>query len=310
MADRETLSVSTSPDKARLMRTATYASVTVALILVVLKLGAWFTTFSVAILSSLIDSVLDAFASIVNLIAVRHALAPADEEHRFGHGKVESIAGLGQAAFIAGSAVFLIFESIARLVTPQEVSHGDIGITVMVVSVVLTAGLVRFQMHVVSKTRSTAIRADSLHYRADLLVSVAIIGSLVSSTLGGIGWMDPVVAMLIAVYILYGAAGIGRTSFDALMDKEFSLVDRQRILDIACAHEAVCGVHDLRTRRSGLQPFIQLHLELSASMTLHDAHVISDEVEVMIMKAFRGAEVIIHQDPDDIVEPIPDFARH
>ncbi|MDP6951734.1 MAG: cation diffusion facilitator family transporter [Alphaproteobacteria bacterium] len=301
--------MSMSAENGRLMRRAAYASVTVALLLIVLKLGAWLTTSSVAILSSLIDSVLDAFASIINLIAVRHALAPADEEHRFGHGKAESIAGLGQAAFIAGSAVFLIFESIARLVTPQEVSHGDIGIAVMVISVLLTAGLVRYQMHVVRKTGSTAIGADSLHYRADLLVNLAIIGSLVASTFGGAGWMDPVVAIFIALYILHGAAGIGRISLDALMDREFLDEDRQRIIDISLAHDGVRGVHDLRTRRSGLQPFIQLHLELSASMSLHDAHVISDEVEAAIMEAFPGAEVIIHQDPDDIVEPMPHFAR-
>jgi ferrous-iron efflux pump FieF len=301
--------MSISAQHARLMRTATYASVSVAMILIVLKLGAWLMTSSVVILSSLIDSVLDAFASIINLVAVGHALSPADEEHRFGHGKAESIAGLGQAAFIAGSAVFLIFEASARLITPQVVSHGEIGIAVMVVSVVLTAGLVGFQMHVVKKTGSTAIGADSLHYRADLLVNLAIIGSLVSSTFGGVGWMDPVVAMLIAVYILYGAAGIGRRSLDALMDREFLDEDRQRILDIAHAHDGVSGVHDLRTRRSGLQPFIQLHLEMAASKTLHDAHTLSDEVEAAIMAAFPGAEVIIHQDPDDIVEPMPYFAR-
>jgi len=301
--------MSMSDRHARLMRTATYASVTVATILIVLKLGAWLMTSSVVILSSLIDSVLDAFASVINLVAVRHALAPADEEHRFGHGKAESIAGLGQAAFIAGSAVFLIFEASARLITPQAVSHGDIGIGVMVVSVLLTVGLVAFQMHVVKKTGSTAIGADSLHYRADLLVNLAIIGSLASSTFGGVGWMDPVVAMLIAVYILYGAAGIGRRSLDALMDREFLDEDRQRILDIALNHKGVKGVHDLRTRRSGLQPFVQLHLEQPALMTLHDAHVVSDEVEAAIMAAFPGAEVIIHQDPDDIVEPMPHFAR-
>ena len=159
------------------------------------------------------------------------------------------------------------------------------------------------------KTGSTAIGADSLHYRADLLVNLAIIGSLASSTFGGVGWMDPVVAMLIAVYILYGAAGIGRRSIDALMDREFLDEDRQRILDIALNHKGVKGVHDLRTRRSGLQPFVQLHLEQPALMTLHDAHVVSDEVEAAIMAAFPGAEVIIHQDPDDIVEPMPHFAR-
>ncbi len=293
----------------RLMRLATYASVTVAGLLIVSKLGAWVATDSVAILSSLVYSILDALASLINLVAVHHATTPADKEHRFGHGKAESIAGLGQAAFVAGSAIFLIFESFPRLLAPRQIVYGEAGIAVMVLAVVLTLALVRFQMYVVRKTNSVAIGADSLHYRTDLLVNLAIIGSLVLSAFGGLDWIDPVVAMIIAVYILYSAARIARTALDALMDREFALADRQRILDIAAAHALVKGVHDLRTRRSGLQPFIQLHLELSGAMSLHDAHVISDQVEAAIMAAFPGAEVMIHQDPDDIVEAMPDFAR-
>ena len=294
---------------ARLMRLATYASVCVAGILIVAKLIAWLATDSVAILSSLVDSVLDSFASLLNLFAVHQALTPADDEHRFGHGKAESIAGLGQAAFIAGSALFLIFESIRRFVTPQDVSHGTLGIGVMTLSIVLTFGLVRFQMHVVKATGSTAIQADSLHYRADLLVNASIIAALVLSTQFEVRWIDPAVAIAIAVYILYSAWQIARGALDALMDHEFPDPERRRIIEIASAHPEVKGVHDLRTRKSGLQPFVQLHLELDGAMTLHDAHIISDQVEADIMAQFPGAEVIIHQDPEDIVEHMPDFAR-
>ena len=301
--------MSAAADAGRLMRLATYASVTVAGILIVAKLGAWVATDSVAVLSSLIDSILDALASLINLVAVHHATTPADKEHRFGHGKAESIAGLGQAAFVAGSAIFLIFESIPRLMAPRPIAYGEAGIAVMVLAVVLTLALVRFQMHVVRKTGSVAIGADSLHYRTDLLVNLAIIGSLMLSAFGGRDWVDPVVAMIIALYILYSAARIAGAALDGLMDHEFPLDDRRRILDIAGAHALVKGVHDLRTRRSGLQPFIQLHLELSGAMSLHDAHVVSDQVEAAIMAAFPGAEVMIHQDPDDIVEAMPDFAR-
>lgn len=313
MADRKTVPLSAGPDQAagnaRLMRLATYASVGVAGILIVFKVVAWLLTDSVAILSSLVDSILDSFASLVNLLAVRQALTPADQEHRFGHGKAESIAGLGQAAFIAGSALFLIIESVRRFVSPQEVSHGALGIGVMMVSIVLTFALVRFQTHVVKATGSTAIHADSLHYRADLLVNAAIIGALVFSTRFEIRWIDPAMAIAIAIYILYCAWRIVRGALDALMDREFLDPDRQRIIEIASAHPEVKGVHDLRTRRSGLQPFIQLHLELDGALTLHDAHIISDQVEADIMSTFPGAEVIIHQDPEDVVEHMPDFAR-
>lgn len=294
---------------ARLMRLATYASVAVAAFLITIKLIAWLVTDSVSVLSSLVDSVLDAIASLINLAAVRHALTPADSEHRFGHGKAESIAGLGQAAFIAGSAAFLIFESVRRFITPQEISHGTVGIGVMVVSIVLTFLLVRYQMRVVRQTGSTAIGADSLHYRGDLLVNVAIIASLVLTTQFAMSWVDPAIAILIALYILYNAWLVARDALNALMDREFPDEDRQRILNIAMAHPQVKGAHDLRTRRSGVQPFIQIHLELDGAMTLHDAHIISDQVEAEIISAFPGAEVIIHQDPEGIAEPMPSFAR-
>ncbi|HEX9648330.1 MAG TPA: cation diffusion facilitator family transporter [Alphaproteobacteria bacterium] len=296
-------------EDARLLRLATHASVAVAATLIVLKFGAWVLTDSVAILSSLVDSVLDSFASLVNLFAVRQALTPADPEHRFGHGKAESIAGLGQAAFIAGSALFVLVEAVARLVTPHPLGYGPVGLAVMVISIVLTFALVRFQMHVVRRTGSTAISADSLHYRSDLLVNGGIIASLGVSVYVGVPWVDPLVAIAIAGYIVYSAWAIAREALDALMDREFPDHDRQRILDIVAAHVQVKGIHDLRTRRSGLQPFVQLHLELDGSITLNDAHIISDQVEAEIMAAFPGAEVIIHQDPHGIPETMPAYAR-
>ncbi len=294
---------------ARLMRLATYASVGVAGVLIVIKTGAWLATDSVVILSSLIDSILDSMASVVNLIAVRHALTPADYEHRFGHGKAESLAGLGQSAFIMGSALFLLFEAGSRLITPRDMSYGDVGIAVMVVSIVLTFALVWFQTHVARRTGSTAIAADSIHYRADLLVNVGIIVSLV--LVSRLGWtlLDPLFAIAIAVYIVHGVWGIARKSLNALMDHEVPDADRERILEIVRAHPDVKGVHDLRTRLSGTQPFIQLHLELAGDMTLTDAHIISDQVEAEIMAEFPDSEVIIHQDPEGLVEPPPKYAR-
>ena len=292
---------------ARLMRLATYASVLVASILVSIKLGAWLFSGSVAVLSSLIDSALDAVASIVTLFAVHHALTPADREHRFGHGKAESIAALGQAAFITGSAIFLLFEAGNRLTQPQLIDHGNLAIAVMSVSVVLTFALVRLQLYVVRRTGSLAIGADSVHYKADLLVNAGIIASLVLATRFGIAIADPLIAVAVAVYILYSAWQVGREALDSLMDHELSKKDRDRIGDIVRAHTEVKGLHDLRTRMAGTKPFVQLHLELPGHMTLHDAHIISDQVEADLLVEFPGAEVIIHQDPEGINEKIDDF---
>lgn len=302
----ETLGIA---DRERLLRRATRAALAVSGALICLKFAAWIATDSVAVLSSLVDSALDAIASAINFVAVRHALAPPDAEHRFGHGKAESIAGLAQAAFVAGSALFLVFEALSRLASPRPVAYGDAGVAVMVLSIVLTFGLVRYQTYVVRRTGSTAIGADSLHYRADLLANLAIIGALVGAGRLDAAWIDPAAALLVAAYILYSAWGILRTALDGLMDREFPEAERRRILDIAAAHPQVRGVHDLRTRRSGPRSFVQLHLELEGSMTLRDAHAVSDRVERDVVAAFPAAEVIVHLDPEGLAEEAPDYAR-
>jgi ferrous-iron efflux pump FieF len=285
-----------------LLRWASRASVAVAVALIAAKLAVWLVTDSVALLSSLIDSTLDAGASLVNLLAVSHALTPADREHRFGHGKAEPLAGLAQAAFISGSSVFLLFEAGHRLLTPRTVQHGELGVAVMILSIVATLGLVLFQRSVVRRTGSIAIAADSLHYKGDLLANLGVILALILSTRFGLTYADPLLAIAVAFYLLWGAWSISRQSLDQLMDRELPDERRSRIREIALAHAEVMDVHDLRTRASGLQTFIQLHLELDGAMALHRAHDIADAVELQIMQEFPGAEVIIHQDPAGLEE--------
>ncbi len=296
------------PRRARLMKSATIAAVAVALLLIAAKLVAWIATGSVALLSTLVDSTLDAVASILNLVAVRQALTPADEEHRFGHGKAEPLAGLGQSAFIAGSAMFVIGEAIKQFTELHPVSHGDIGIAVMALSVVLTFFLVRFQRLVVRETGSLAVRADSTHYLGDLLMNGAVIAALIVQPLLGWTFVDPALAIVIALSLVWSAWRISRHSLDLLMDRELPEADRQRIIAIATSHAQVRNVHDLRTRSSGHDAFIQLHLELDPDITLAQAHVISDAVEEAINAAFPAAEVMIHQDPAGIPEPRAEFA--
>ena len=285
-----------------LMRAAAIASVSVAAILIATKLVAWMMTDSVSLLSTLIDSFLDAAASLVNLLAVHHALQPADREHRFGHGKAEPLASLAQAAFIFGSAAFLLIEAGQRLAQPRDVMNGEIGYAVMVFSIVLTIGLVVFQRYVVKKSGSIAISADSLHYKTDVLINLGVMVSLFMSTYLGWRYADPIVATLIALYIVKGAWEIGKTSLAILMDQELDDAERQKIRDIVMAHEEVKGLHDLRTRSSGINVFIQFHLELDGNMKLKDAHEISEQVEFEVMEAFPNAEVIIHEDPEGVEE--------
>jgi ferrous-iron efflux pump FieF len=296
--------------RAQLLKRATYASVTVAMILIVAKTGAWLITDSVSVLSSLLDSLLDALASLVNLFAVRQASTPADREHRFGHGKAEPLAGLAQAAFIAGSAVLLALEAIHRLTAPQAVVNSEAGIAVMILAIVLTAGLVTYQRYVIRVIESVAIGADALHYRGDLLLNGSVILSLVLSA--WLGWtaFDPLFGVAIAGYVLFSAVQIVRGSLDRLMDRELPDAERARIRTIALNHPEVSAVHDLRSRSSGPDVFIQLHLEMDGAMSLQRSHEIADEVEREILAAFPQAEVIIHQDPAGIDEPKKTFAAH
>lgn len=285
-----------------LMRAAAIASVSVASILIVTKFVAWLMTDSVSLLSTLIDSILDAAASLVNLLAVHHALQPADREHRFGHGKAEPLASLAQAAFICGSAAFLLIQAGERMVHPRDIVNTDIGYAVMVFSIVLTIMLVGFQRYVVRKSGSVAIDADSLHYKTDVLINLGVMVSLFLSSHFGWKYADPLIAILIAMYIVKGAWGIGKTALAILMDRELEDEDRQKIRNIVMAHEEVKGLHDLRTRSSGVHVFIQFHLELDGDMKLMQAHDISEEVERELMEAFPNAEVIIHEDPEGVEE--------
>jgi ferrous-iron efflux pump FieF len=287
----------------RLKTFAATASVAVAVGLIAAKAFAYFATGSVSLLSTLVDSLLDLAASLINLIAIRQAGVPADREHRFGHGKAEPLAGLGQAAFVGGSAVFVLVEAAGRLVHPTPVTNETLGIIVMLVSIVVTLALVLYQRWVIKKTGSVAIGADALHYKSDLLVNAGVIAALLIST--KIGWTmaDPIFAIVIAIYILWSAWGILSSSFNLLMDRELPEADRQRIRTIALAHPSVLSIHDLRTRSSGTQTFIQFHLELDGNLTLIDAHTISDTVMREVERAFPSADVLIHEDPHGIPEP-------
>jgi ferrous-iron efflux pump FieF len=288
-------------DAARLLTLATTASVATASVLVVVKLSAWLVTGSISVLASLVDSLMDVLASSINLVAVRYSLKPPDPEHRFGHGKAESLAGLAQATFIAGSAVFLIIEAIDRLVHPEPLEHVTAGVAVMVFAMVATFGLLAIQRHVVRKTGSTAIKADALHYATDFLTNGTALLALVLARFGLSG-VDPVLGLLIAAYILYSAWRISRDALQGLMDRELPEEQRARIIEIASSHDQVHGLHDLRTRQSGRTQIIQLHLELDDDLRLVRAHAIADAVERAIREEFPEADIIIHEDPVNIAE--------
>ena len=309
MAEATPLPLSTGATAQAMRRWATNASLAVAVVLIVAKFTAWIGTGSVALLSSLVDSLVDAAASLVNFFAVRHAATPADREHRFGHGKAEPLAALGQSAFLVGSAVLLMAEAIRRLISPEPVTNPPAGIAVMLFSIAVTVGLVAYQRHVVRHTGSLAIGADELHYRGDVILNLAVIATLVLGSLLSVPLLDPLFGAAVGVWIIYSAVKIARLSLTQLMDRELPDAERARVRAIAESHPEVSAVHDIRTRVAGPTAFIQLHIEMDGEMNLLRAHEISDEVEAELGRAFPHAEIIIHEDPAGIEERVTFPAR-
>lgn len=281
---------------------ATRASVAVATCLLLLKIYAWLVTGSVGILAALVDSLLDLAASLINMFAVRYAMEPADDEHRFGHGKAESLAGLGQSIFIGSSAIFLLMYSLERIYNPELIESPETGSWVLAFSMMLTLVLVSYQRYVVNKTNSIAVKADSLHYAADLITNACI---LVGLALYHLGWLysDPIIASLVGLYILRCAFDIGKEAVHLLMDHELPEEDIKEINRIATKREEIIEIHDLRTRQSGQTKFIQFHLVMDGNMTLDKAHKLTDEVHDEIKNAFPQADILIHQDPHTALAP-------
>jgi ferrous-iron efflux pump FieF len=284
-------------DPKRLNELAAVASVSVAAILICAKLALWLVTGSVAILGTLVDSGLDAIASIVTFIGVRQAAQPPDRAHRYGHGKAEAIGALVQAGFVIGSALFLAIEAARRLIQPQPIEQSGLGIAVLLLAILMTAALLGFQRAVVGRTGSIAIQADSVHYRSDLLMNLAVIAALILIEATGWPVIDPLIGLGVVLVLLYSAFRMGRHALDMLMDRELPAEARARIRKLALGHPRAHDVHDLRTRRAGSDVFIELHLELDADLNLEQAHDITHEVETRIRAAFPEADILVHQEP-------------
>jgi ferrous-iron efflux pump FieF len=288
--------MSTSSEYDFWVKLASRASVATALCLIVIKLIAWLHSGSASMLGSLTDSFADALASIVNFIAIRYAIVPADKDHRYGHGKAEPLASLAQAAFILGSASLLLLYGGEKLINPVPVTNALSGIVVSIIAIVLTFALVLLQRHALVKTNSSLVEADSLHYKSDLLLNAAVLLALVLAQYGW-WWADGLFAVFIALFIGNQALGLGYRSIQSLLDRELDNDTRDKIKALAKQDPRVQGVHDLRTRQAGKTTFIQLHMELAGDLSLLEAHSIADKAGLMIKEAFDDAEVIIHQDP-------------
>ena len=280
-----------------LTRRAAAASVIAAGTMLALKAYAARATGSVAMLGSLADTALDLLASLVTLYAVGLAAQPADDDHRFGHGKAEAIAALMQTLVIVGSAVAIGARAALEIGSGIPPARPAVGIGVSLVSAAMTLGLVVYQRHVVRATGSIAIGTDRVHYQADLYLNLAVVVAFALDALAGVRGIDAVFGLGIALYLAWGAIRAAQTAIDMLMDREWPAEKRRTLLAVVARHPQVDGVHDLRTRSSGVTDFIQFHVWLDPVMTVAAAHAIVDEIEADVAAAFPGAEIMIHVDP-------------
>ena len=278
-------------------RNVTKLAFYMALLLVTMKVLAWAMTGAISLLASAFDSGMDVIASAVNLMAVRVAQIPADEDHGFGHGKAEPLAGLAQTLFIGISATLLLLQSFTSFSHPMTPQFIWVGMGVSLLSVILTFGLTRLQHRALRLAPSVAVAADHAHYLGDLYLNLGVILSLACATYFGWSWVDGAFGIAVALYLLWMARGIFVDSWHMLMDRELPDGDRAEIVRICHAHGTIIGIQNLKTRRSGPDCYIQFDLMLDGNLSLIEAHDIGETIEAEISMAFPAAHILIHHEP-------------
>ncbi|MBK4775277.1 cation-efflux pump FieF [Candidatus Pantoea edessiphila] len=280
----------------QLVKLAALVTTVFAFIFLIIKIFSWWYTESVSLLAALIESIVDITASLINLLVIRYSLQPADSDHTFGHGKAESLAVLAQSMFISGSSVLLFLTGIKYLINPTIVHSPMIGVVVTIISLISTIILVSFQKWVVKQTSSQAIRADMLHYQADVIMNAAILIALILSSYNFVH-ADALLALAVGIFILCNALKLGYNAIQVLLDGVLPKQERDKILRILDQWPNIKGIHDLRTRQSGSTRFIQFHLELEDNLPLLQAHDVAVRLKKALLTEFPGSDIIIHQDP-------------
>ena len=285
--------------EAALKDSAARLSIAAAALLIALKTATGYTTGSISVWASLLDSAMDIFASVINYFALRAAARPPDEDHRYGHGKAESLAGLFQSFVIGASGCFLMFEAVRRLFMPRPTAQEWLGVGTMAVAMAVSFALVARLKSVARRTDSPALAADAVHYATDVYTNGAALVALLAVAVTGWTPADPLISMLISAFILKSAVDVGRDSVNVLMDRRLPRAIDAKVAAVVerFRAEGVVGFHDLRTRRSGSHKFIDLHLEVEADQSLQDAHDLSVRVLRAIEADIPRSRVQIHTDP-------------
>jgi ferrous-iron efflux pump FieF len=286
------------PERTRLTQRAALASVGMALVLLIAKAWAAIATDSTAMLGSLADTALDLVASLFTLAGVRIAALPADHDHRFGHGKAEALVALGQVVLIAASALGIGWRAIDRLINGAPTANAELGIGVSLAAMLGTLLLLAYQRRVIAQTGSVAIQTDNIHYKSDLFLNSAVIAALVIDQFLHIRGADAAFGVAIALWLLWGAWQAAGESVNQLMDAEWPLEKREAFLEACHEYPELKGMHDVRTRSSGVHDFIQFHVWVPEEWTIKEAHDRLDAVEEDLQRRFPGTEIFLHLDPE------------
>jgi ferrous-iron efflux pump FieF len=272
-------------------------TIILAIFLVIIKAVAYALSGSLAVLSSLVDSLSDVGVSGMNTWAIRYSAKPADEEHRYGHGKIEGLAALAQAVMIGGGALYLVAEAISRIFNPQPVEAHILVIIVMMVSAVFSLAIVAIQNRALVHSGSLTVESEHAHYSTDIIIHGGVIFSVLVAYFDGPVWVDTLFAALVALSLLNTAREIGCKGLDMVLDRELPHEQRERLIKLINAHQGVLGLHDLRAIRHGMSEMISFDIEADPQLSLHDAHAITKDLEREILAIFPHAEIMIHVDP-------------
>jgi ferrous-iron efflux pump FieF len=249
-------------------------------------------------LGSLADTALDLLASLITLFGVRWAAMPADDDHRFGHGKAEALAALIQVVLISVSAIGIGFRGVSRLFTGAPTEGFEVGAGVSVAAMAATIALLAYQRRVIRKTGSVAIETDHVHYQSDLLLNLSVIAALALDQLAGFRAADPLFGIAIAAWLLFGAFRAANQAVDQLMDREWPPEERTAFLEAAHVYPELAGLHDFRTRHAGTHRFCQFHVWVPGDWTVEEAHHRMDRIEEGLQARFPHTEILIHLDPE------------
>ena len=285
----------------RLEKNATLVSTSVASLLVIMKMSIGILSGSIAVLASAIDSLLDLIVSLFNYFALHNAEKDPDDNFNYGRSKIEPLAAVVEGVVISLSALFILYEALLKIAHPREMEYMSESIVVMLLSIIITSLLVMFLNSVAKKTGNMVIRADALHYKTDIFSNGSVLLALGLVSFTGEELIDPILGVGIGIYMIYSAMPIIKEGILMLLDAALSQEDIKKITDIIESKKETTNYHNLQTRESGSHIFISVHVVFNVSISLYDAHLISDKLELQLKKLFKNKKVhvLIHMDPYD-----------